>query len=264
MAVTSEDPQEAPATAAKRKRSGIRFPYYDLEGAIKVARAVRDKGGGQCSLDQLARFVNAKGTDSGAFRSLVAAAATFGLVTASAGNVAVADRAAKILSPVYEDDERQGRIEAFYSVPLFKAVYDHYRGQQLPAEPGMKNALQHQFGVVKARVPTAYRVLMDSAEQAGFFATGRTHLVEPPAKGQARLPDEQKPPQEELGGGGGGSDGGGAGLTGLHPAIAGLLRELPSPGSPWPKARKDTFKSAFGIILDVVYPTQEGGESSQQ
>ncbi|MGB6895949.1 MAG: hypothetical protein WBF37_08420 [Dehalococcoidia bacterium] len=249
MVVMSEEPQSSPAKA-KKSRSQIKFPYYPLDDAIRVARMVRDRGGGRCTLDQLARFVNAKSTDSGAFRSLIAATSLFGLVTASSGQVGVTDQVGKILSPVYEDDERQGRIEAFLSVPLFKAVYEHYRGQALPAEPGTKNALEHQFGVVKEQVATAYRVLMESADQAGFFATGRTHLVEPPAKGAIGPPSEAK--EAPRGGGGPPSDE----PPGIDPALLGLLRHLPKSGTAWRKDRKEAWLQAFNSTIGVLYPEE--------
>jgi len=46
-------------------------------------------------------------------------------------------------------------------------------------------------------------------------------------------------------------------LSKLHPAIAGLLRELPAPSSAWNKQGKERFKSAFDATLDLIYPTEE-------
>lgn len=46
-------------------------------------------------------------------------------------------------------------------------------------------------------------------------------------------------------------------LSKLHPAIAGLLQELPAPSSSWNKRSKEQFKSAFEAILDLIYPAEE-------
>jgi hypothetical protein len=43
----------------------------------------------------------------------------------------------------------------------------------------------------------------------------------------------------------------------VHPAIAGLFRELPPAGQPWPKAGRTRFLAAFTAILDFVYPEEE-------
>ena len=52
------------------------------------------------------------------------------------------------------------------------------------------------------------------------------------------------------------SGGGGDGPTVIHPAIVGLLRELPKPGSSWAPTAKERFKAAFAATLDVIYPTE--------
>lgn len=43
-------------------------------------------------------------------------------------------------------------------------------------------------------------------------------------------------------------------LSKLHPALAGLLKELPTPGIKWEAEEKAKFKKAFEALLDVVYP----------
>lgn len=43
-------------------------------------------------------------------------------------------------------------------------------------------------------------------------------------------------------------------LSKLHPALAGLLKELPTPGIKWEAEEKARFKKAFEALLDVVYP----------
>lgn len=40
----------------------------------------------------------------------------------------------------------------------------------------------------------------------------------------------------------------------VHPALMGMLQELPRPGTAWGTAQKDAFTKAFRTILDVVYP----------
>ena len=61
------------------------------------------------------------------------------------------------------------------------------------------------------------------------------------------------PPAPERSKGGGGSNGTG----GVHSAIVGLLRDLPPPGTEWPKRQKDRFVKAFEATLDFIYPTDD-------
>jgi len=78
----------------------------------------------------------------------------------------------------------------------------------------MKNALRNTFGVVPSRIDVVYRVLMDSADDAGFFATrgARTHLVMPtfqPPSGTATGADGGDTGSSSgTGGGTGGGNGG--------------------------------------------------------
>ena len=44
--------------------------------------------------------------------------------------------------------------------------------------------------------------------------------------------------------------------TGIHTALIGLLRELPSPG-PWDKSKKEGFLYAFKAIIDFIYPEEK-------
>jgi hypothetical protein len=52
--------------------------------------------------------------------------------------------------------------------------------------------------------------------------------------------------------------------TGLHPALAGLLGDLPKRGETWTQVQHDQFKAAFDAILPIAAPisdeTDEGGE----
>lgn len=44
---------------------------------------------------------------------------------------------------------------------------------------------------------------------------------------------------------------------GLPPALSGLLAELPVPGAPWTRQRRDTFLRTLGSVLDFLYPVRE-------
>lgn len=93
--------------------------------------------------------------------------------------------------------------------------------------------LRTRFGIAPARVGLAYRVLMESAETAGFFATrgARTHLIIP-SIGRTPTP----PAKDEKNGSGGDNGAGAGGVTvgrHLHPskklfpeAVQATLREM--------------------------------------
>ena len=47
-------PAEDPKAGKPRSTSGTKFPYYDLENAVAVAKAIYEQAGGQCDQVQLA------------------------------------------------------------------------------------------------------------------------------------------------------------------------------------------------------------------
>jgi hypothetical protein len=104
-------------------------------------------------------------------------------------------------------------------VELFQRVYEEFKGKELPPEFGMKNALKNIFGVASTRIDIAYRSLMDSAQDAGFFDVrgSRTHLIMP-AMQMAPSPvlpqTDDKNEELALGGGNGGGNESGSGNAG--------------------------------------------------
>jgi hypothetical protein len=253
---TMEEPmavREGQATP-KRERSTIQFPYNDLNDAVEVVQAIHEHGGGRCGLDQLAAWMGHDSVTSGTFRMKVNAARVFGLVETERGQVSPTRLGRDLIHP-----ERQGqaRVQAFLSVPLYKAIFDRHRGYLLPPDVGLER-LMVELGVSEKQANKARQTFRRSAEQAGFFSEGRDRLVLP-----AGLPTKEIPPKEEhepsdreeekrkkSGNGGLPPD--------LHPFILGLLQTLPEPGSRWPQSQQqqwlDTAKGIFGLIY-------EGGEA---
>jgi len=169
-----------------RERSRVsaehRYPVYDLNEAIEVARAIRDQAGGACTREHLAAFLSYRSTNNGAFLSRLASARLFGLVETSGRELVPTRLADTILTPEWPDEAVEARAEAFMTVPLYRVIYGRYEGAALPPEVGLRNALHSTYGIPENRTAIAYRVLMDSAAQAGFFAArggGRTNLIKP-------------------------------------------------------------------------------------
>jgi len=209
----------------KGARSDSRFPAYALKDCVVVPEAIHKNGGGSASTEHLIAFLGYKSATNGAYLARVGAAKAFGLI-AKSGNVLVPTALAhRIISPVYPEDAKKALVDAFFEVSLFKQIYEDFKGRELPPEMGMKNALRNAYGILPTRVDLAYRIFIESAEYAGFFATrgARTHLVIPafspqqPAD-QIRKPDEgnanDKDDRDSSGGGSGGGDDGGSGGDG--------------------------------------------------
>lgn len=261
-------------------RSGIASPYFDLGASIGVADAVYRQGGGTCSPEQLAAWLGYKSTSSGTYMTRLAAANKhFGTVEVNGDRITITERAKKILTPVMPDDAIGAKVEAFLAVPLFFKVYEQFKGSQLPPEIGLKNLFLNTYQILPDRVAQAVRVFLNSAEQAGFFSatsgdrsrlikpsiaiagasgTAQPHVVES-VSGKSSEPPQLSPTHERTK-----SSGGSDGTGGVHSAIIGLLRDLPAPGTDWPKKQKARFLRALQATLDHVYPSddedEEGGK----
>lgn len=258
----ADTPEKAPRGPGPK--SGTAYPYFDLQDSIEAAKAVHERGGGTCGRDMVAAALGYSTVKSGAFLSRIYAAKQFGLIQIQGDTISITDRATRILHPVMPNDGLVARAEAFLAVALFRKVYEKYKGTALPPEVGLKNLLKTEYKIVDDRIQPALRVMLSSAEQAGFFmAAGKQRLIAPSAAVQAeaakqdgspKVTSEDAPPygsrQPASGGGGDGS-------MGVHPALIAMLRELPRPGTPWPPTKKERFMTAFRSIVDVVYPDPE-------
>lgn len=257
------------ASDGRRKaggRSSTSHPYFDLTQSLEVARAIHEKGGGTCTADQLVAFLGYTTVRSGTFQTRISAAKQFGLIRADGAALSITDRAQQALSPVMPEDSARAKVEAFLGVPLYSEVFERFRGSALPAEGGLKNLFMHSYGLSQDRAGPAVRVLMDSADQAGFFSASgdRSRLVRPSmtggngvlgplvseGAGKAAVTVDDGEPRENVTG----SDGK---LPGVHPAVIGLLRELPPPGKVWTTKQKNRFVAAFQATLDVIYPSDD-------
>jgi hypothetical protein len=213
--VDTDDQQQDPE--GERERSTIAFPYADLDNAVRIPRGVHQRGGLSCEVDQLAAELKVS-TKGGGYRQMLAAAKVFGLVTLGQGSVRLTQLGQRINDPT---QEKKVKAEAFLAVPLYKAIYDRFRGSTLPPAAGLENEMV-SLGVVRKVADRARQVFQRSAQQAGFFAHGHDRLVSPIVGSPVDQPkdDHAKPKDPKLGGG----EGGGGNQRG--PLLQGLIDEL--------------------------------------
>jgi len=162
--------------------AGRRYPFYDLDNCIAVARALHDTGGGTLTVDQLVPATGHKGK-SGSFLTKLASARLFGLIGGSDdGKIRITDRGTDIVAPLQPGvSDRQAKRDAFLAVPVFDAIYRAYPAKPLPPKEGLLSALKG-VGVPASQVEFAYRSLKSSAGTAGFLEQSggeMTRLVQP-------------------------------------------------------------------------------------
>jgi hypothetical protein len=248
--------QDQTESEGKRGKSTIEFPYLDMDDAIELASGVHQCGGSSCQWDQLAAQLKASATGGG-FRLRLITAKTFGLLTYERGSVTLTPLGMRMVDA---QQERSARTEAFLTVPLYRALYEKFRGVSLPPTAGLEREIE-SLGVAPKQKEKARQVFQRSAKQAGFFEFGSDRLV-PPAGSKIQQKDngkdrEQgaKPPHNPppaYGGGGSGD---------YHPFIQGLLKSLPAPDADWSIEQRVRWLQTAAGIFDLMY---KGNEDSRQ
>ncbi|HEY1214504.1 MAG TPA: hypothetical protein VGE93_12795 [Bryobacteraceae bacterium] len=153
---------------AKRVASAIQFPYSDMSDALNVSEGLLKGGGVSLTRDQLAAAMGLA-PRGGGFATKIATAKMFGVIDTNGGKYELTDLGFEIV-----DASRQGeaKIKAFLNVPLYKRIYDEFRGKLLPPRPhGLERAIVN-FGVTEKNARQARQAFERSARIAGFYPGG--------------------------------------------------------------------------------------------
>ncbi|WP_421882566.1 hypothetical protein [Methylibium sp.] len=250
--IETKDSEAAPAE--KRQRSAIAFTYDDFDSAAAVAQAIHSNvGHGTCSMAQLAPWMKQSVKSSG-FRVQLAAARLFGLIDSNDPETyRLTPLGIRVVDPA---QMRAAKAEAFLNVPLFKALFEKYKGSLTPPNAALEREIV-ALGVSEKQKARARQVFESSAKQTGFREHGPAQLVMPavvvpPPSGQAL------PPGGSGGGGGGGSGGGGGDLgLDLDPLLIALLQKIPNQGAPWPKEKRLRWFKTFAMNVSQVYDEED-------
>lgn len=237
------------------ERSTIEFPYLDQENSFEIAEGVHQVGGSGCDWDQLAAHFK-QSAQGGGFRLRLICAKTFGLVSYDRGKITLTQLGLRSVDP---QQIKAAKVESFLTVPLYKAVYEKFRGGTLPPPAGLEREMT-AMGVSKKQADKARQAFQRSAKFAGFFEFGSDRLVAPSVQGSTtdvKKPDETSKRESGLGNGGGGGDGGGE----YHPFIQGLLQKLPPPDTEWPIEARQRWLVTAANIFGLMY-TQPNGQDT--
>ena len=273
------EPASAKVKAVTPKpRSEMAFPYFSLDKSIEVPKLIHERAGGRCGRGQLAGLLGYSGVKNGGFLTRISAAKMFGLIEENGDAITLTERAKKILSPVRPSDAEQAKLDAFLAVELFRKVFEDFDGHTLPAADGLSNLFLTQYKIVPNQVTPALRNLMDSADSAGLFrvAGNRSKLIRPiirndstgappaPASAPAAADDDRQDDDggnrgqrntTRIGNGSGGQSG--PDLSGVHPALIGLIQNLPAVGATLGPKRRAALIDAFKHTINFIYPEAE-------
>jgi hypothetical protein len=249
----------------ERVRSSIQFPYMALDEAITIARGVHEAGDSNCQVDQVAAHLGQK-SDNPKFRQKLGTTKMFGLITFAAGTVSLTPLGKRLNDPI---QEQGAKVDSFLQIPLYNKLYDQFKGGTIPStNSGLETAIAN-MGVSPKQKANARQAFQRSAEQAGFFWSGKDRLVKPIIKGSTGTPSDSPadilPPVIDISPGKktGDRNGNGSGGGPVDPAIEGLIKRLPPPDSDWPLEKQVKWLLAVSHAFDVIYPRQDDERSLQ-
>jgi nucleoside 2-deoxyribosyltransferase len=148
-------PTTGKATAVKKapsKRPRVRrpFPQNTLEEALVIPQAIKEKNKGKpLEPDLVAKACNNLSHKAEKFFYLAGSSRDYGLTTGSrdTATISLTDLGTSIVYPESAEQQREHKIKAFFTVKLFKAVFDHYGGGTLPEKAFVSSILVKKFNL---------------------------------------------------------------------------------------------------------------------
>jgi hypothetical protein len=244
----------------------LRYPKYDLDQALDVARVISSRGtGATVSGPELAAMLEYSGTANGAYLNRLSAARMFGFLEGQGDALRVTELAERILHPDYPDTEIQARIEGFRSVPLYNAFLAAYSGRELPDANGIRNTLVSRFKVPESEAGKIVGRMLRSAEEAGLFQVGGpTRMIIPTPSVQSRTTAESMDQSDVAtaivtrGPTGPTGPTGVIGPTSRFPKIIEGALDLMPAGPPWDEGEYREWLSFFDQACRVYYRISRG------
>lgn len=230
-----------------RQRSTIGFPYVTMPDVEKLAQAIHSHvGNGSCEDGQLAAW-SSQSAKSSTFRMQIAAARLFGIIETEGDGYRLTALGRQIMDPA---SARSAKVEAFLNVPLFKALYESHKDGVLPPPAALEREIA-DLGVSLKQKDRARQVFERSAENAGFFESGKNRLVKPAVTGKTNIPD---PPQSTIKTrGNGGGDGN---SPNLDPLLTALLWKIPPTGEAWDAEKRLRWFKTFAMNVSQIYDNE--------
>jgi len=137
-------------------------------------------------------------------------------------------------------------------VPLFKAMFEKYRGGVLPPSAALERDVV-ALGVSEKQKGRARQVFERSAELAGYFEHGKNRLVMPAmVTGHDQPREESKTDQKNSGGNGGDGK-----SPDIDPIIRGLLARLPKSGDVWPEVERKLWLELLSGSFKLIYKDKD-------
>jgi hypothetical protein len=147
------------------------FPKHTLTEALKVARALADKNGGQPLPPTETAIAMGLSPGSSEFRILLSSSIKYGLTSGSFNSerISLEEAGRNIVEPRSPEDERRALIAAVLSPPTFRAIYNYFRSKKLPEEAFFVNTVTREFQVPREHAVKCVQVFTKNLEQIALI-----------------------------------------------------------------------------------------------
>lgn len=189
------------STSSSSKRKPWTFPRNTLEDAISIPKAIEEKNAGNpMRANDLSKAIGYKMVTDWRFGDLLRSANQYGLVSGAGktATVRIEKLGQDIVAPSSPKERQTALLEAFNSIPTFKAVTDFYGNKRIPEDEFFLNTLTREFNISRDRVETFSEVFLSNLEYLRWFDVAQ---AEKPAAGASNFtagPEGEKPSIERL------------------------------------------------------------------
>jgi hypothetical protein len=111
----------------------------------------------------------------------------FGLITVDKDQVSLTDLGHQIVD---RKSEVQARALAFLNVPLYRKIYEDYKGKLLPKDPALEQDME-RLGVPPKQRIRARQTFQRSAKQARMFNETKDRLIPPRGVSLDSIPSQE-------------------------------------------------------------------------
>jgi hypothetical protein len=145
------------------------FPKATLEQSLRMPNALMKNGGQPLDAIDMASALSIS-PGSSTLRTLNAASNAYGFTTGSyKTRFVMGDLGERITSPRSPGEKASAILEAALRPPLFKNVFEYYRGKKYPEAVFLENALKRDFGVADAQASQAAQIITDNFTYVGLL-----------------------------------------------------------------------------------------------
>ena len=142
--------KRAPKATGRRSRSPRPYPAKTLEEALAIPQAIREQNNGNpWDTEDVAQAALGVAKSNNKFFYTAAAARDYKLTvgTRDTEKIELAPLGREIFFAGNEEVKQAKMLEAFFSIDIFKRVFEHYGSAELPKKEFLANTLQKEFGL---------------------------------------------------------------------------------------------------------------------